>query len=89
MHQRIDLAAGAINASDRIVIELIVPPDTPPVIAINWPLKACVSTVDAFPAAASKAASLFAQASTRLSQLRRERRLGLARTSEPNGSVAN
>ena len=74
MHNRTDLAAGTSAATIGILIEPVQPPDSPSFIAVNSPLKASVSTVEAFPATAAKAASLFAQASTRLSQLRRERR---------------
>jgi hypothetical protein len=73
MHHRTDLAAGTINGHDRILIELIQPPDSPPFVSVAWPLKASVSTVEAFPAVASKAAALFAQAATRLAQHKAKR----------------
>jgi hypothetical protein len=72
MHQRTDLASGQVTNHDRILIELIQPLDRPPFIAVNWPVKASVSTVEAFPAVASKAA-LFAQAATRLAQHKAKR----------------
>ena len=73
MHNRIDLASGQVNNHDRIIIGLVQPLDSPPFIAIAWPLKASVSTVEAFPAVASKAAALFAQAATRLAQHKAKR----------------
>jgi hypothetical protein len=75
MHHRTDLAAGQVTNHDRVLIELVERPDSPAFIAINWPLKASVSTVEAFPTTAAKAAAFFAQASTKLSRLRRDRRL--------------
>jgi hypothetical protein len=44
MNKRTDLAAGAINGSDRIIVELIEPPDTPPIVAITWPAKPTITT---------------------------------------------
>jgi hypothetical protein len=52
MHQRTDLAAGLINGHDRIIVELIQPPDSPPIVAITWPVKPTVSTVDRSPTTA-------------------------------------
>jgi hypothetical protein len=66
MHHRTDLAAGQVTNHDRVLIELVERPDSPAFIAINWPLKASVSTVEAFPTTAAKAAAFFAQASTKL-----------------------
>jgi hypothetical protein len=37
MHQRTDLASGAINGSDRLLIELIELAGQPPIVAISWP----------------------------------------------------
>ena len=39
MHQRTDLAGGLVNGHDRLLVELIQPTDTPPIVAINWPAK--------------------------------------------------
>jgi hypothetical protein len=68
MHQRTDLAAGLINGRDRIIVELIQPPDSPPIVAINRPVKPTVSTVDRFPAVAAEVARLFASAATALAR---------------------
>jgi hypothetical protein len=72
VHHRTDLASAPINGADRILIELIQPPDSPAFVAVTWSLKASISTVEAFPALASKAATLLAQAATKLAQLRRD-----------------
>jgi hypothetical protein len=70
-NQTIPLASGLIN-HDRILVEVIQPPDSAAFITITWPLKASISTVETFPALASRAATLFAHAATRLAQLRRD-----------------
>jgi hypothetical protein len=70
MNQRTDLAAGAINASDRLVIELIVPPDMPPVIAITWPAKPTVCTPGTYAEVAAAAMRLLANASTALARIK-------------------
>jgi hypothetical protein len=36
MHQRTDLANGLVNGSDRLLVELIQPTDTPAFIAVTW-----------------------------------------------------
>jgi len=46
---RTDLAAGGINGSDQLVVELIEADDLPPIIAINWPAKPTVCNPDRFP----------------------------------------
>ena len=75
MHHRTDLAAGQVTNHDRILIELIQPLDSPAFIAITWPLKASISTVDAFPAVAARAAQLFGKAATALASIKARRRL--------------
>ena len=37
MPKRTDLAGGTINGNAQLVIQLIEPPDSPPVVAISWP----------------------------------------------------
>jgi hypothetical protein len=44
------LAAGNINGSDRIVVELLSPPDMPQVIMIRWPQHSTVVALHAFQA---------------------------------------
>jgi hypothetical protein len=73
VNHRIDLASGQVTNTDRILIELVQPPDSPAFITIAWPVKASVASVEAFPAVASKAAALFAQAAVRLAQHKAKR----------------
>jgi hypothetical protein len=44
VHQRIDLADGLVNGHDRLLVELIQPTDTPPIVAITWPAKTTMCT---------------------------------------------
>jgi hypothetical protein len=44
MHQRTDLSAGNLNGSDRLSVELIRSPDSPPIVAIIWPSTATITT---------------------------------------------
>jgi hypothetical protein len=60
MNQRTDLAAGTINGSDRLLIELVEPVGQPPIVAITWPTKTTVCTpaqLDAVVAAAMRVLS--------------------------------
>ncbi len=50
------LAAGNINGSDRIVVELLSPPDMPQVIMIRWPQRSSVAAPTRFPGTASEIA---------------------------------
>ena len=67
------LAAGNINGSDRIVVELLSPPDMPQVIMIRWPQHSTVVAPTRFPSTASEIARLFARASTELTRIRARR----------------
>ena len=67
------LAAGNINGSDRIVVELISPPDMPQVIKIRWPQHSTVAAPTRFPGTASEIARLFARASTELTRIKARR----------------
>jgi hypothetical protein len=44
MHQRTDLSAGNLNGSDRLSVELIRSPDSPPIVATIWPSTATITT---------------------------------------------
>jgi hypothetical protein len=44
MSDTTDLARGALNGADRLTIELVEPPDLPPIVAINWPAKPTMCT---------------------------------------------
>ena len=67
---RTDLAAGGINGSDQLVVELIEADDLPPIIAINWPAKPTVCNPDRFPDTAATVARLMARASTELARIK-------------------
>ena len=67
------LAAGNINGSDRIVVELLSPPDMPQVIMIRWPQHSTVAAPTRFPGTASEIARLFARASTELTRIKARR----------------
>ena len=67
------LAAGNINGSDRIVVELLSPPDMPQVIMIRWPQHSTVVAPTRFPSTASEIARLFARASTELTRIKARR----------------
>jgi hypothetical protein len=75
MSQITELAAGQINTSDMITVELVETDQHPAVVIITWPAKPSVVHPRRFPAAAESAARLFAAAVVRLAQIRRERRL--------------
>ena len=67
------LAEGNINGSDRIVVELLSPPDMPQVIMIRWPQHSTVVAPTRFPSTASEIARLFAWASTELTRIKARR----------------
>ena len=54
------LASGPITNSDQLVIELVTPPDAPPVIRIRWPGlgSPSVCALTRFPAAALAAVAV-------------------------------
>jgi hypothetical protein len=66
MNKRIDLSAGAINNSDHLRVELIEPPDTPPVVAITWPRTRTMATVTNYPAMAAAITRIIAESATAL-----------------------
>jgi len=67
------LAEGNINGNDRIVVELLSPPDMPQVIIIRWPQHSTVVAATRFPSTASEIARLFARASTELTRIKARR----------------
>jgi hypothetical protein len=75
MHKRTELSSGELNGSGRLLIELIEPLDSPPVVAITWPPKHTISSVSNFDQVVASAMRLLANASVRLSQIRRDRKL--------------
>jgi hypothetical protein len=73
MSQVTVLATAQLTATDVIAIELIETDETPAVDIVRWPPKPTVSHPRRFPDMAAVAARVFAEAATRLAQLRRER----------------
>jgi len=69
MQHRTDLSSGALNRSDRLLIQLI-EGDTPPIVAIVWPTKPTMCTPDSYAQVAAAAMRLLADASTRLAAIR-------------------
>jgi hypothetical protein len=67
------LAEGNINSSDRIVVELLRPPDMPQMIMIRWPQHSTMVAPTRFPSTASEIARLFARASTELTWIKARR----------------
>jgi len=67
------LAEGNINDIDRIVVELLSPPDMPQVIMIRWPQHSTVVAPTRFPSTAREIARLFARASTELTRIKARR----------------
>ena len=68
MNQRTDLAAGTINGSDRLLVELIEPVGQPPIVAITWPAKTTVTTPANYPAVAAAITRLIAESATALAR---------------------
>jgi hypothetical protein len=75
MTKRIDLAAGDLNGSDRLTVELTQPADTPPTVAIVWPQAPTMSTPANYDQIAATAMRLLAAASTAIAQLKARRQL--------------
>jgi hypothetical protein len=69
------LATAKLSAVAAIAIELIEANETPAVVIIRWPSKPSVLHPRRFPDTAAVVARLFAEAATRLAQIRRERTL--------------
>jgi hypothetical protein len=67
------LATAQLSATDTLTIELIEADETPAVVIVRCPAKPTVSHPRRFPDRAAVAARVFAEAATRLAQLRRER----------------
>jgi hypothetical protein len=72
MSKAIELARGHLNGADELLIAVHQPDNEPFVVIIKWPSAPSVAPMQAFQGFAGKAATLFAQAATRLAQLRRD-----------------
>ena len=70
MGQATVLASGEINQSDVLEVELVRPLDMPAVIVIRWPGQPTISDPKTFPATASAAMRILANAVTRLAGMR-------------------
>ena len=63
-----DLARGIINGHDRVLIELIQPTDTPPIVVVTWPAMPSLCTPASYPAAAASITRLIAESATALAR---------------------
>jgi hypothetical protein len=75
MSNRIDLSAGNLNGSDRLIVELIEPHDKPPIIAIRWPEKPTITPPAHLDAVVAVAMRLLANAVVEVAAIRRRRKL--------------
>jgi hypothetical protein len=75
MPKRTDLAAGNLNGSDRLTVELIERTDTPPVVVVNWPGQPTVCTPATYDQVSAAAMRLLAAASTAVAGLKARRLL--------------
>jgi hypothetical protein len=73
--KRIDLSAGSINGSDRIVVELIEPPGAPPIVTITWPAKPTVCTPANYDQIAAAAMRLLSAAVVELAAIKVRKKL--------------
>jgi hypothetical protein len=69
------LAAGTINGADQLSIELVEPPDLPPVIRFRWPVKPTVCPPAQLDAVVAAAMRLLSAAVIELAALRVRKRL--------------
>jgi hypothetical protein len=65
-----ELSSAQLTATDTITIELVEADETPAVVIVRWPAKPTVSHPRRFPDTAAVAARVFAEAATRLAQLK-------------------
>jgi hypothetical protein len=71
---RTPLSSGIVN-HDRLLIELVEPPDSPPIVVITWPSKASVHTPTSYPAAAAAITRIIAESATKLSRIKAAKRM--------------
>jgi hypothetical protein len=81
-----DLASVAITAADTVTIELVETDEAPAVIIVRWPARPILLHAHRFPATADTAARIFAAATVRLAQIRRDRRLRTAKERARRGA---
>ena len=70
MSKTTTLASGAITNADQLVVELVTPPDAPPVILIKWPDQPTVCPPSRFDATAAAVMRLLAAARVSLAQIK-------------------
>jgi hypothetical protein len=75
MSNSTELARGRITRAHEITVVLHEPAASPPVILIEWPSEATITTPHQLQATAAKATNILARATIRLAQIRRDRRL--------------
>jgi hypothetical protein len=68
--QTTQLAHGKITNADTLTIELIQPPDMPPIIRIRWPNKASLCPPGQFDAAVAAAIRVLSNAVVELAAIR-------------------
>ena len=75
MDKRTDLSAGTLNGSDRLLVELIEPPNKPPTVAITWPSRPTVTTPAQFDQVVATAMRLLSNAVVELAAIKMWKRL--------------
>jgi hypothetical protein len=75
MSQTTPLARGKITRADQLTISLEERDGMPPVVLITWPAAPSVASPYDFQTVAQRIANLAAQATVKLSQIRRDRKL--------------
>ena len=70
-----ELASAQLTATETIIVELVEADETPAVVIVRWPARPTVLHPRRFPDVAAMVARSFAEAATRLSSIKRDRRL--------------
>jgi hypothetical protein len=70
-----ELASVQLTATEAIIVELVEADETPAVVIVRWPAGPTVLHPRRFPDVAAMVARSFAEAATRLSSIKRHRRL--------------
>jgi hypothetical protein len=73
-HPTTPLASSQVN-HDELRIELVEPPDRPPMVAITWPTKPSVTTPDGYSNVAATCMQVLSAAVIESAAIRRRRRL--------------
>ena len=69
------LAHGKITNADTLTVQLVEPPDMPPVIRLRWPEKPLITTPDAYANVAAGIMQILAAAVVELAALKVWRKL--------------